>query len=70
MSNSLNPVEIVDSHTGFLGKIMKRLPPILRRPIQNAAEQFAITNNPIGAITNGRVIPPFGDPIKTIKGLF
>lgn len=68
--SSQNPVEIVDSHKGFLGGIIKRLPPVLRRPIRNAAEQFAITNNPIGAITNGRVIPPFGNPIKMIKGLF
>tara|TARA_Y100000992_G_C21267211_1_gene494587 strand:- start:693 stop:1700 length:1008 start_codon:yes stop_codon:yes gene_type:complete len=59
---------------GIIGGIAAKLPPILRRPFRNAAQQLSV-QNPLLAILNGRISSPFGDvslntgAIKNIVGI-
>ena len=65
---------VEETSSGFLGGIMRKLPPILRRPARNLAQQVSI-RNPLLAILNGQINTPFGDvsvnsgAVKNIVGL-
>ena len=54
-STSLGQNDVVEeTSSGFLGGIMRKLPPILRRPARNLAQQVSI-RNPLLAILNGQI---------------
>lgn len=61
-NDTANKYTVVEKQGGFITGMMKKLPPILRRPARQITEEL-VRRTPIGIITNGRVSEPFKVPV-------